>query len=272
MKIARGEIASGETIWAQVTGPETAPVFVELIEDSDASFTSWKQKDQVEITRFLPPVKITSILCIGLNYRYHVNAMDQPIPKFPVVIPKWINAPVGHNDPIQLPKNRLSEKVDFEGELVVVIGLAARDVSPERAMDYVLGFTCGNDISARDWQFEFGGGQWSRGKSFDTFAPIGPWLVTADEFHSLAGKKLETSVNGKRQQSATLDEMIFSVPDIISFLSRSTVLPAGTVIMTGTPNGTGGKQTPPSWLKPGDSVSVSIEGIGTLTNPVEYEL
>jgi 2-keto-4-pentenoate hydratase/2-oxohepta-3-ene-1,7-dioic acid hydratase in catechol pathway len=225
----------------------------------------------VTIDRFLPPADITSILCIGLNYKDHVNDLEQPLPKYPVVIPKWINTPVGHQDLIQLPRHNITEKVDFEGELVVVIGLPARDVTPERALDYVLGFTCGNDVSARDWQFEFGGSQWSRGKSFDTFAPIGPWLITVDEWTDSPNRRIETRLNGKLQQSATIGEMIFSVREIISFLSQSTVLPVGTVIMTGTPAGVGFKQKPPRWLKPGDTISVTIDGIGTLTNSVILE-
>ena len=164
-----------------------------------------------------------------------------------------------------------SDEVDYECELAVVIGRACKNVSRERALDYVLGYTCANDVSARDWQIRNGGGQWCRGKTFDTFAPLGPCLVTPDEIPNPNALKIATILNGERVQDWTTSDMIFDVPRLIEFLSGSTTLVPGTVILTGTPHGVGMAAKPPRWLKPGDVVTVEIEGIGHLTNPVVAE-
>ena len=175
--------------------------------------------------------------------------------------------------PIVIPGSRqlASAEVDYECELAVVIGRACKNVSRERALDYVLGYTCANDVSARDWQIRNGGGQWCRGKTFDTFAPLGPCLVTRDEIANPNALKIATILNGERVQDWTTADMIFDVPRLIEFLSASTTLVPGTVILTGTPHGVGMAAKPPHWLKPGDVVTIEIEGIGQLTNPVVAE-
>jgi 2-keto-4-pentenoate hydratase/2-oxohepta-3-ene-1,7-dioic acid hydratase in catechol pathway len=164
-----------------------------------------------------------------------------------------------------------SDEVDYECELAVVIGRAGKNISRRNALDYVLGYTCCNDVSARDWQIKRGGGQWCRGKSFDTFSPLGPVLVTRDEIPHPNELKIRTVLNGQVMQDWNTNDMIFDVPTLIEFLSGSTTLLPGTVILTGTPHGVGMAQKPPRWLKPGDSVSIEIEKIGTLTNPVTEE-
>jgi 2-keto-4-pentenoate hydratase/2-oxohepta-3-ene-1,7-dioic acid hydratase in catechol pathway len=165
-----------------------------------------------------------------------------------------------------------SHQVDYECELAVVIGKPCKNVSRERALDYVLGYTCANDVSARDWQITFGGGQWCRGKFFDTFAPLGPRLVTPDEIPNPNNLKIATILNGERVQDWNTNDMIFDVATLIEFFSGSTTLVPGTVILTGTPHGVGMAAKPePRWLKPGDEVTIEIEKIGALTNPVALE-
>jgi 2-keto-4-pentenoate hydratase/2-oxohepta-3-ene-1,7-dioic acid hydratase in catechol pathway len=159
--------------------------------------------------------------------------------------------------------------VDYECELAIIIGKKATNVSKEDAFDYILGYTCANDVSARDWQRNGGGGQWCRGKTFDTFCPLGPVLVTPDELPNPNALKIKTILNGEAVQDWNTNDMIFDVPTLIAFLSADTTLLPGTVILTGTPQGVGMARKPPLWMKPGDSVTIEIEGIGSLTNPVQ---
>jgi 2-keto-4-pentenoate hydratase/2-oxohepta-3-ene-1,7-dioic acid hydratase in catechol pathway len=222
--------------------------------------------------RRLAPVAPSQIFCIGLNYRKHAEETNAKIPEYPVLFMKGVNAVTDPGDPIVLPRRLRSDEVDYECELAVVIGRAAKNVPRERALEYVLGYTCANDVSARDWQKRYGGGQWCRGKTFDTFAPLGPCLVTADEIANPNALRIATIINGERLQDWTTADMIFDVPQLISFLSGSTTLVPGTVILTGTPHGVGMARTPPRWLAPGDVVNVEIEAIGTLTNPVIEEI
>jgi 2-keto-4-pentenoate hydratase/2-oxohepta-3-ene-1,7-dioic acid hydratase in catechol pathway len=161
--------------------------------------------------------------------------------------------------------------VDYECELAVVIGRACKNVSRENALEYVLGYTCANDVSARDWQIARGGGQWCRGKSFDTFSPLGPCIVTTDEIPNPNALGIRTLLNGEPVQDWNTNDMIFDVPEIISFMSGSSTLLPGTVILTGTPHGVGMAAKPPRWLREGDEVTIEIEGIGALTNPVIAE-
>jgi 2-keto-4-pentenoate hydratase/2-oxohepta-3-ene-1,7-dioic acid hydratase in catechol pathway len=174
-------------------------------------------------------------------------------------------------DPIILPRKLRSDKVDYECELAVVIGRRCFNVSRAEALNYVLGYTCANDVSARDWQRDGGGGQWCRGKTFATFCPLGPALVTADEIPNPNALRISTTLNGRVMQDWNTNDMIFDVPALIEFLSASNVLVPGTVILTGTPHGVGFAQTPPLFLQPGDSVTVEIEHIGKLINPVVEE-
>ena len=164
-----------------------------------------------------------------------------------------------------------SDQVDYECELAVIIGRTAKNVSKVEALDYVFGYTCANDVSARDWQIQKGGSQWTRGKTFDTFCPIGPCIVTADEIPNPNALAIRTILNGEVVQDWNTSDMIFDVPTLIEFLSGSTTLLPGTVILTGTPHGVGMAAKPPRWLKPGDRVVIEIDGIGELSNPVTLE-
>ena len=227
--------------------------------------------EAVEVKKLLAPIEPADFLCIGLNYMKHALEGGMAVPKFPMLFMKSSTAVQNPGDPIVVPRRLRSDKVDYEAELAVVIGKACKNVSRERALDYVLGYTCANDVSARDWQQEWGGGQFCRGKTFDTFAPLGPCLVTRDEIANPNALAIRTTLNGQVMQDASTDDMIFDVPRVIEFLSGSTTLRPGTVILTGTPSGVGFARKPPVWLKAGDTVSVEIEGIGTLTNPVVEE-
>jgi 2-keto-4-pentenoate hydratase/2-oxohepta-3-ene-1,7-dioic acid hydratase in catechol pathway len=224
-----------------------------------------------EVQRLLAPVEPRQFLCIGLNYRRHAEETHAKIPEYPILFMKGVNAVQDPGGPIVIPGHLPSTEVDYEGELAVVIGRTCKNVARGQALDYVLGYTCANDVSARDWQKRHGGSQWCRGKTFDTFAPLGPRLVTRDELPDPNALRLTTTVNGARLQDETTADMIFDVPRLIEFLSGSTTLLPGTVILTGTPSGVGMARTPPRWLQPGDSVTVEIEGIGRLTNPVVAE-
>jgi 2-keto-4-pentenoate hydratase/2-oxohepta-3-ene-1,7-dioic acid hydratase in catechol pathway len=224
-----------------------------------------------EIRKILAPIAPSQILGIGLNYRRHAEETRAKIPDYPVLFGKGLNAVQNPGDPILIPIHLPSREVDYECELAVVIGEACKNVSRRDALRFVLGYTCANDVSARDWQKKKGGGQWSRGKSFDSFCPLGPYLVTADEIPDPSGLTIRTILNGRPVQDCNTGDMIFDVPALIEFLSGSTTLLAGTVILTGTPHGVGMAAVPPRWLAPGDTVSVEIEKIGILTNPVEFE-
>ena len=228
--------------------------------------------EKASVAKRLAPVAPTQILGVGLNYRHHAAESGAKAPELPVLFVKGVNTLQNPGDPILIPTHLASHEVDYECELAVVIGRACKNVSRERALDYVLGYTCANDVSARDWQIKKGGGQWCRGKFFDTFCPLGPSLVTTDEITNPNALKIATRLNGQTVQDWTTSDMIFDVPTLIEFLSGSTALVAGTVILTGTPHGVGMATKPnPRWLKPGDEVTIEIEKIGQLTNPVALE-
>lgn len=226
----------------------------------------------IEIGSLLAPVVATNILGVGLNYRSHALEMGRPLPEFPMIFVKTTNVVQAPGSPIELPRSRnASHEVDYEGELAVVIGRAAKNVSAGDALDYVLGYTVANDVSARDWQFKWGGGQFCQGKGFDTFCPLGPVLVTPDEIPDPGTLGIRTWVNGELRQNSNTSDLIFDVPALIAFLSASKTLLPGTVILTGTPSGVGAGLKPPRFLQPGDTVTIEIEGIGRLTNPVVAE-
>lgn len=227
--------------------------------------------DAADVQKLLAPVVPTAILGIGLNYRQHAAESGAAVPEFPVMFAKGLNTVQNPGDPILIPTHLKSEQVDYECELAVVIGRTCRNVSRQHALEYVLGYTCANDVSARDWQLKKGGGQWCRGKWFDTFAPLGPCLVTADGIPDPNTLGIRTILNGEVVQDWNTNDMIFDVPALIEFLSGSTTLAPGTVILTGTPHGVGMAQQPPRWLSAGDSVTVEIDGIGALTNSVQLE-
>jgi 2-keto-4-pentenoate hydratase/2-oxohepta-3-ene-1,7-dioic acid hydratase in catechol pathway len=227
--------------------------------------------ERAQVARLLAPVVPTMIWCIGLNYGRHAAETGKKPPAYPVLFAKGPNALSHPGAAIELPRALRSDEVDYEGELVVVIGKDAKNVAKDRALEYVLGYTCANDVSARDWQGRHGGGQFCRGKTFDTFCPLGPCLVTRDEIPDPNRLTITTDVSGERLQDGETADMIFDVPTLVSFLSASATLKAGTVILTGTPHGVGMARTPPRWLRPGDTVTVAISGIGALTNPVTEE-
>lgn len=224
-----------------------------------------------QVHKILAPIAPTQILAIGLNYRKHAEETKARLPEFPVLFVKNVASVQNPGDPIVLPRVLASQEVDYECELAVVIGKTCKNVKRGEALDYVFGYTCANDVSARDWQKKWGGSQWCRGKSFDTFCPLGPCIVTTDEIPNPNALSIRTLLNGEAVQDWNTGDMIFDVPALIEFLSGSTTLPAGTVILTGTPHGVGMARTPELWLKPGDEVVVEIEKIGQLANPVVEE-
>jgi 2-keto-4-pentenoate hydratase/2-oxohepta-3-ene-1,7-dioic acid hydratase in catechol pathway len=224
--------------------------------------------DAVAPERLLAPIVPPVVIGIGLNYRKHAVETRAKIPEWPVVFFKNPASVIGPGDPIVLPRRLRSDKVDYECELAVVIGRAAKNVSKADALGYVLGYTAANDVSARDWQKEWGGSQWSRAKSFDSFCPLGPVLVTPDEVPDPNALRIRTLLNGETMQDENTGDMIFDVPSLIEFLSGETTLVPGTVILTGTPSGVGMAMDPPRWLAPGDVVTVELEKVGSLTNPV----
>ncbi|MCF7967856.1 MAG: fumarylacetoacetate hydrolase family protein [Methylococcaceae bacterium] len=266
MKIIRYIDTHGQTGFAALQ-PDGSSLAIE-----GDLFGGFQVIDQpVKIAKQLAPIQPTAIIGIGLNYRFHAEETKSAIPPHPIVFMKLPNAIQHPGDPIILPRHLRSDKVDYECELAVVIGKPAKNVSRENALDYVLGYTGANDVSARDWQKSGGGGQWCRGKTFDTFCPLGPILVSRDEIPNPNNLSIKTLLNDQVMQDWTTKDMIFDVPTLIEFLSGSTTLMPGTVILTGTPHGVGMARNPRVWLQEGDTVSVEIEAIGSLTNPVIAE-
>jgi 2-keto-4-pentenoate hydratase/2-oxohepta-3-ene-1,7-dioic acid hydratase in catechol pathway len=204
------------------------------------------------------------VICIGLNYADHAAESGQPIPAEPVVFCKFPTAVAAHEQPIRLP--RISEKVDYEAELVVIVGLGGRDISRDQAREHIAGYACGHDVSARDWQLQKPGGQWLLGKTFDGFAPFGPELVTVDEVGDPSQLKISLRLNGQTMQNSSTRQLIFSIEQLISYVSSVCTLHPGDVLFTGTPPGVGGARKPPVYLKPGDVTEVEIERIGILRN------
>ena len=225
----------------------------------------------VQPGKLLAPLQPTGILAIGLNYRKHAEEGGKGVPERPMLFMKSLNTVQHPGDPIEIPQKLRSTEVDYECELAVVIGRRCKNVSRAEALNYVLGYTCANDVSARDWQQRWGGGQFCQGKSFDTFCPLGPVLVTRDEIPNPNNLDIKTILNGTALQDWNTNDMVFDVPTLIEFLSASKTLLPGTVILTGTPHGVGFARKPPVFLQPGDTISIAIEGIGTLTNPVVNE-
>jgi 2-keto-4-pentenoate hydratase/2-oxohepta-3-ene-1,7-dioic acid hydratase in catechol pathway len=266
MKIIRYQDAKGVTGFAaqQADGSYLAI-------EGDIYTSPRVTKQKVTPVKLLAPIEPRAILCIGLNYKRHAAESKLAAPQFPVLFVKGVNALQNPGDPILIPIHLRSDEVDYECELAVIIGRPCKNVSRTKALDYVLGYTCANDVSARDWQIKRGGGQWCRGKFFDTFAPLGPCLVTGEDIPNPNSLRLRTVLNGETVQDWNTNDMIFDVPALIEFLSGSTTLLPGTVILTGTPHGVGMAANPPRWLKPGDCVTIEIERIGALTNPVALE-
>ena len=248
---------------------KTADIIERLVGDPYTGLTATGEPARVQ--KILAPIAPVAILCIGLNYKHHAAESGMKAPELPILFVKGTNTVQHPGEPIEIPTHFASGEVDYECELAVVIGKPCKNVSREQALDYVLGYTCANDVSARDWQIKRGGGQWCRGKFFDTFAPLGPCLVTPDEIPNPNELGIRTILNGETVQDWNTNDMIFDVPALIEFLSGSTTLLPGTVILTGTPHGVGMAAKPPRWLKAGDTVTIEIDGIGRLTNPVINE-
>lgn len=204
------------------------------------------------------------LICIGLNYRDHAAESKMAIPERPVVFSKFATAVIAPGESVIVPAT--SQQVDYEAELAVVIGRRCKNAAVNRSLDYVLGYTCFNDVSARD--FQFSDGQWQRGKSCDTFAPMGGYIATTDEIRDPQKLAIKLRLNGQTMQDSNTDQLIFGVPELVSFLSETITLEPGDVIATGTPSGVGFARKPPVFLKPGDVMEVEIEGLGTLSNPV----
>jgi 2-keto-4-pentenoate hydratase/2-oxohepta-3-ene-1,7-dioic acid hydratase in catechol pathway len=207
------------------------------------------------------------IVCVGLNYRDHAEETGAELPKAPLLFAKWPNTLIGDGDPIVLPPE--AREVDYEAELGVVVGRTARRVAERDALDAVRGYICVNDVSARDLQFA--DGQWTRGKSPDTFCPVGPRLVPREEIADPQALAIRCILNGETMQDSSTANMIFSVAEIISYVSRTVTLDSGDLIATGTPAGVGVFRDPKVLLKDGDEVTVEVEGLGALTNPVTKE-
>ncbi|GAC1579334.1 MAG: fumarylacetoacetate hydrolase family protein [Candidatus Dormibacteria bacterium] len=273
MKLARytvdGEVRLGEVAHGEVSdlvlgrGADSVDALIHFA-DRPAPVLG---RHQLEAVRLLSPVLSPSkILCIGLNYRDHCRETGTAEPPEPVVFAKFPNAIIGPGDSISWCLAE-SNQVDWEVELAAVVGKRTRRVDTEDALDHIFGYTIANDVSARDVQFG-AGGQWTRGKSFDSFLPLGPWIVTADEVPDPQSLGIRATVSGTLMQDSTTAEMIFGVAEIVSFLSQTMTLEPGDVIATGTPYGVGFTRTPPRFLHDGDTVRLEVDRIGTLENEV----
>jgi 2-keto-4-pentenoate hydratase/2-oxohepta-3-ene-1,7-dioic acid hydratase in catechol pathway len=224
-------------------------------------------RDPAGITFAAPIPRPPKLICIGLNYRDHAAEAKLALPEVPTMFAKFPTSVIGHGHPIVLPRN--SVKPDYEAEFAVVIGRRGRHIAADDWHDYVFGYTILNDVSARD--FQMATSQWMIGKTFDTFAPIGPAIVTADEIADPHSLRISLTINGETLQDSNTGNLIFRVPQLIAYLSSVFTLEPGDIIATGTPAGVGFARKPPRWLKPGDQVKIQIEGIGELFNPVVAE-
>ncbi len=262
MRIARFETADGRVLHGALNEDQTArPLIGDLFSEHRLETT------RVQVKRLLAPVCPPNIFAIGRNYRAHVAETGAATPERPLIFQKPTTA---LNDPdgvIALPRSAPNE-VDFEAELAIVIGRRARRVPAAQAMDYVLGFTCANDISARDCQRN--DKQWTRAKGFDTFCPLGPWIVTKDEL-SPDDRPIRSILNGRVMQDSNTSEMTYGCAALVSYVSEQFTLLPGTLLLTGTPDGVGFARKPPVFLSPGDRIEVEIDGIGRLANTVAAE-
>ena len=212
----------------------------------------------------LPIDRPAKIVCVGLNYRDHAEEQGAPLPEAPLLFAKWQNTLIGPGEPIVIPP--IVTKCDYEAELGVVIGSRVRNASAENALEAVKGYICVNDVSARDLQFA--DGQWTRGKSPDTFCPVGPRLVPRDEIDDPQRLSIRAVLNGTTMQESSTSNMVFGVADLIAYITRTITLEPGDLIATGTPAGVGAFRDPPVFMQPGDEITIEIDGLGSLTNPV----
>lgn len=267
MKIIRFLAENGNVCVGSIN--ETRPGEAQIIEGDLLEVFELTNRTE-RIIRLLPPVEPPNILAIGLNYGKHADETHVKRPELPILFMKATTSLVGPEDKIVLPAAG-PDQVDYEAELAIVMGKKAKNVRREDALQYVFGYTCANDVSARDWQIEKQARQWARGKSFDTFCPLGPCLVTADDIPNPNSLSIRSILNGQTMQDSNTSDMIFDVASLVSDLSRSMTLLPGTVILTGTPGGVGFTRNPPVFLKNGDEIVIEIQNIGRLANKVEYE-
>jgi 2,4-didehydro-3-deoxy-L-rhamnonate hydrolase len=270
LKLVTYSVDGGEPRVGSLEGGEIRPLggpsMVEFIEHG-GSPEPGEEVVSVDRARIHAPIsRPGKIIAIGLNYEDHAAETGADIPEKPIVFAKYVNTVVGPADAIRVPP--VVKEPDYEAELAVVIGREAKNVPVEEALDHVFGYMNSNDVSARDLQ-RSEGGQWTRAKSIDTFGPMGPYIATRDEVPDPQNLSIRCILNEEVMQDGTTSKMIFSVAELISFLSHGMTLEPGDVIMTGTPPGVGMARDPQVWLKAGDEVSIEIEGLGTLTNPVE---
>ncbi len=278
MKIIRCIDAAGRLRLATPSGDDTA----EALDGDLLSGQLQRTGESIRVDHVLPPLDPVNILCIGKNYADHAREFgNDDLPERPILFMKPTSAVTGPGEPIRIPACEMrGPECDYEAELVAVIGKhasgPARDLTAAQALDHVLGYTLANDVSARRWQKHGGGEQWVRGKSFDTFCPLGPCLVTArpiggDDQHTIADPQdlpLKSTLNGQTMQDGHTRDMIFPVAELVAFLSQDTTLLPGTIILTGTPDGVGAARKPPVFLQPGDHMSVSSSPIGELESTV----
>jgi 2-keto-4-pentenoate hydratase/2-oxohepta-3-ene-1,7-dioic acid hydratase in catechol pathway len=266
--------ADGVYVDVQATDPHLPGTVRQIVAGGKAAIEAVAQvvrrptavKHAAGAVKLLAPIlDPPKIVCLGLNYRDHAAESGASIPKEPILFSKYATALVGPEQPIVLPP--VSQEVDYEAELVIVVGKRGRNIPAARADEYVAGYTVGH-VSARDWQLKKDGKQWMVGKTFDTFAPIGPHLVTADEVRDPHNLPIRLRLNGKTMQNSNTNQMIFKVGDTLAYLSQVFTLEPGDLIFTGTPPGVGFARKPPVFLKGGDVTEVEIEGLGVLRNPV----
>lgn len=267
MKIIRFESTEGNIHYGEYD--DKKPGSARVIKGNIFGEYSVSRK-RVEIKTLLAPVEAATIFALGLNYGKHAEETGIDRPNIPIVFIKSVNTLTGPDAPVILPKAGPDE-VDYEAELAVVIGSTAKNIAKEDAFRHIFGYTCANDVSARDWQMRKQKGQWTRGKCFDTFCPLGPCIVTKDELPEPDRLNIKSVLNGTVMQDSNTSDMLFDVATIVSDLSRSVTLLPGTVILTGTPPGVGFARKPPVFLSPGDRITISIEGIGDLSNPIQAE-
>lgn len=261
--------------WGRVINEHGDIIYITIAEDNNLYELEGNPFDnslhitdkKILLHKWLPPVDTPAILCIGLNYKEHAKETNKPIPEYPVVFMKNPSAITSHLEPIKIPEV-CNNEVDYEGELAIIIKSDVKNITIDEAHNYIMGFTIGNDVSARRWQMELGGGQWVRGKSFDTFAPVGPFVLPMSDIKNTDSFQITTKVNRQIMQTGNTSDMIFSPSELVSFLSQDTTLKAGTLIFTGTPPGVGWARSPKITLSKGDIVEIEISSIGTLKNTV----
>jgi 2-keto-4-pentenoate hydratase/2-oxohepta-3-ene-1,7-dioic acid hydratase in catechol pathway len=264
MKIIRFLSADKKILYGAYN--QKQPTYAKIIEGDIFGDYKVTAKEAL-IVKLLAPLVPVNVLALGINYKKHGDETAMSYPEQPILFLKATTSIVGHEGLIVLPTAG-PDHVDYEAELALIIGRKAKNIKPDEAMDYIMGYTCANDVSARDWQFEKQKGQWARGKSFDTFCPLGPWIITKDEITNSNNLSIRAILNGQVVQESKTAQMIFNIREIVSNLSKSMTLLPRTVILTGTPEGVGFTRQPPLFLKAGDVISVEIEKIGTLTNKV----